>query len=94
MLRLDAPRDILQITVGTHSTNHVEIASPSTWLRCLVRHQIQPERDIKQLFEAYGNHLDRNDQRIVNIEVAYNELMNGTCYIYEQTQNNVRVQEE
>jgi hypothetical protein len=94
MLRLEAPREILQITAGTHSTDHVEIASPSTWLRCLVRHQTQAERDIKQLFEACGNRLDQNDQRIVTIEAAYNELMNGTRYIYEQTQNNVRVSEE
>jgi hypothetical protein len=94
MLQLEAPREILQITAGTRSTDHVEIASPSTWLCCLVRHQTQAERDIKQLFEACGNRLDQNDQRIVSIEAAYNELMNGTRYIYEQTQNNVRVSEE
>jgi hypothetical protein len=94
MLRLEAPREILQITAGTHSTDRVEIASPSTWLRWLVRHQTQAKRDIKQLFEAYGNCFDQNDQWIVTIEAAYNELMNGTRYIYEQTQNNVRVSEE
>jgi hypothetical protein len=38
MLHMEAPRDILQITAGTHSTDHVEIASPSTWLRSLVHH--------------------------------------------------------
>jgi hypothetical protein len=83
MLRLEAPRDILQITAGTYSTDHMEIVSPSTWLRYLVRHQTQGERDIKPLFEVYGNFLDQNDQRIVNIEAAYNEHMNGIHYIYE-----------
>jgi hypothetical protein len=94
MLHLEVLHEILQVTAGTHSTDHVEIACPYTWLRYLVRHEIQSERDIKQQFEAYRVHLDQNDQRILSIEVTYNELMNGTCYIYEQTQNNMRVSEK
>jgi hypothetical protein len=31
---------------------------------------------------------------MLSIERAYNELLNGTRYIYEQTQNNPRVSEE
>jgi hypothetical protein len=94
MLRLEAPRELRQIASGTQSTEHVEIASPATWLRCLVRHQTQAERDVQQLYEACGNQFDRTDQRMSSIETAYTELMNGTRYVYEQTQNNARVAEE
>jgi hypothetical protein len=31
---------------------------------------------------------------MLSIESAYNDLLNGTRYIYEQTQNNARVSEE
>ena len=94
MLRLEAPRPIAMITAGTRSAEHVESASPATWIRCLVRHQTQAERDLHQLFEACGNQFDRQDRRMVAIEAAYNELSDGARYLYEQTQNNVRVSED
>jgi hypothetical protein len=94
MLRLEAPRPILQFTDGTDSTAYVEIASPATWVRCLVCHQVQAERHLRQLYEERGNHFDRSDQRIVAIERAYNEFLNGAQYVYEQTQSNARISEE
>ena len=94
MLRLEAPRNLLQITAGTQSTEHVDIASPASWVRCLVHHQTQAELDLWPLYEACGNKFDRTDARMVAIEAAYNELAGGAQYLYEQTQNNVRVSEE
>jgi hypothetical protein len=94
MLRLEEPRALLHITDGNPASSHVKIASPATWLRCLVRHQTQAERDLHQLYEACGGQFDRTDARMLSIERAYNELLNGTRYIYEQTQNNARVSEE
>jgi hypothetical protein len=94
MLWLEAPRDILQITSGEECAAHVEIASPASWIRCLVRHQAEAERDLRQLYEACGNQFDRSDVRIRAIESAYNELLGGAQYLYEQTQNNHRIAEE
>jgi hypothetical protein len=83
MLRLEAPRAIPQITNGEEPTAHVEIASPASWVRCLVRHQAQAERDLRQLYEACGNQFNRSDARIRAIETAYNELLGGAQYLYE-----------
>jgi len=44
MLRLEAPRDMLQITDGAEPTEEtLEIAHPATWLRTLVKQQKQAE---------------------------------------------------
>ena len=68
MQRLEAPRNLLQITSGTRSTEHVEIVSPATWVRCLVRHQTQAEQDLRLLYEACGNKFDRSDAQMAAIE--------------------------
>jgi len=40
MLRLEAPRDLLQITSGTPSLEQaVELANPAVWVRTLVHQQ-------------------------------------------------------
>jgi hypothetical protein len=94
MLWLEAPRAIPQITSGKEPTAHVEIASPASWRRCLVRHQAQAERDLRQQYETCGNQFDRSNARIRAIEAAYNELLGGAQYLDEQTQNNHRIAEE
>jgi len=93
MLRLEAPRAILMIN-DTAPPEHVEIASPPPWVRCLVRQQTQAERDLRQLYVACGDVVDRTDQRIVAIESAYNELLGGARYLFEQAQSNQRISEE
>jgi hypothetical protein len=82
------------MTTAVRSTEHVEIASPATWLRCLVRHQTQAERDFLQFYEACGSRFDQNDRRALAIEAAYNELAEGARYMYEQTQHNARISED
>jgi len=94
MLRLEAPRTLLQITAGTRSAEHVEIASPATWARCVVRHQAQAERDLRQLYEACSNKFDRSDTRMAAIELAYEELAERARYIYEQTQKQAQISED
>jgi len=79
MLRLEEPKDVLQITDGTHPTDQpVELANPATWLRGMVWHQKQAENDLKELTELCGNTIDRTDQRIQRIEQAYHTLGDGT----------------
>ena len=63
MLRLEAPRDMLQITDRTKPTEEaVEVVNPATWIRMLVRQQRQAEADYKQLTELCGNAVDHTDQ--------------------------------
>jgi len=46
MLRLEAPRDVLQITDGTRTVEEaVEVPNPAVWMRALVRQQRQAEDD-------------------------------------------------
>jgi len=48
MLRLEALRDLLQITDGTpRQEQAVEIANPAVWVRALVNQQRQAENDLK-----------------------------------------------
>jgi len=48
MHRLEAPRDLLQITDGTPGPEQaVEIANPAVWVRALVRQQRQAENDLQ-----------------------------------------------
>jgi len=47
MLRLEAPRDLLQITDGTPAPDQaIEVANPAIWLRSMVRQQRQAENDL------------------------------------------------
>jgi len=48
MLRLEAPRDLLQITSGTPNPEQaVELANPAVWVRTLVNQQRQAESDLQ-----------------------------------------------
>jgi len=50
MLRLEAPRDLLQITDGTVTPEQIiEMANQTTWVQTMVRQQRQAENDLKQL---------------------------------------------
>lgn len=65
MLRLDAHRDMLQITAGTTLQEQaVELASPALWVRTIVQQQKQVENDLKQLTDLDDNTIDRTDQCI------------------------------
>jgi len=72
MLRLEAPRNVLQITDGTEQAEEtLEVANPATWLRALAKQQKQAEQDLAQLVHLWGNTVDHADQRIQQIEQAY-----------------------
>jgi len=63
MLRLEAPRDLLQITDGTTPPEQaIELANPAVWVRTLARQQKQAEKDLQQLTELCGNTIDKTDQ--------------------------------
>jgi len=48
MLRLEAPRDLLQITDGTPVPEHaVEMANPAVWARTMARQQQQAESNLR-----------------------------------------------
>jgi len=94
VLRLEAPHNLLQITEGTRSTEHVEIASLATWVRYLVRHQTQAERDLRQLYKACSNKFDQSNPQMAAIEQAYEELAKRARYLYEQTHNHIPVSED
>ena len=92
MLRLEAPKDVLQITDGSTPTKEaVETANPATWLRVLVKQQKQAEQDLGQLVRLCGNTVDRTDQRIRQIEQAYQELSDGTRYVYDRVRANEKI---
>jgi len=94
MLRLEAPRDVLQITDGTAPSGEaVEISNPAVWVRTMVRHQQQAERDLGQLAELCGNTIDRTDRRIQRIEQAYQTLAEGTRYVYDRVHANQEIEE-
>jgi len=95
MLRLEAPRDLLQITDGTPRPEQaVEIANPAVWVRILVQQQQQAERDLKQLTEMCGDAYDRTDRRTREIEQAYQTLAEGTRYVYDQVNADEKIAEE
>ena len=94
MLRLEAPRELAQITDGTPQTeNAVEIANPAVWVRTLARQQRQAEEDMQRLIEACGDTVDRTDQCIQRVERAYHDLTEGTRYVYDRMSANEEVAE-
>jgi len=95
MLRLKAPRDLLQITGGTPRPEQaVEIANPAVWVRSLVNQQWQAENDLQRLTELWGDAYDRTDRRMREIEQAYQTLAEGTRYIYDRVNANQKIAEE
>ena len=95
MLRLETPRDILQITDGTVADEEtLEVANPAVWIRTLARQQKQAEEDLEQLLHLCGNTVDRTDQRLVRIENAYHSLSEGTRYVYDRLNANEKIAEE
>jgi len=95
MLRLEAPRDLLQITNGTPRPEQaVEISNPAVWVRTLVRQQQQAKSDLQRLTELCGDVYDRTDRRTREIEQAYQTLAEGTRYVYDQVNTNEKIAEE
>jgi len=85
MLRLEAPRGLLQITNDEEPREEaLEIANPVGWIRAMANHQQQAEQDLRQLMDVCGNTLDRTDRLVRRIEAAYNRLAQGAQYVYEQ----------
>jgi len=92
MLRLEAPRNVLQITDGTEQAEEtLEVANPARWLRALAKQQKQAEQDLAQLVHLCGNTVDQADQRIQQIEQAYRDLSDGTRYVYDRLSANQRI---
>jgi len=95
MLRLEAPRDLLQITSGTpNSEQAVELANPAEWVRTLVHQQRQAENDLRRLTELCGDAYNRTDRRTQEIEQAYQTLAEGTRYVYDRVNANEKIAEE
>jgi len=95
MLRLEAPRDLLQITSGTPNPElAVEIANPVVWVRTLVHQQRQAENDLRRLTELCGDAYDSTDRRTREIEQAYQTLAEGTRYVYDRVNGNEKIAEE
>jgi len=62
MLRLEAPRGLLQITNDKEPQEEtLEIANPVGWMRAMANHQQQAEQDLRQLMDVCGNTLDHMD---------------------------------
>jgi len=94
MLRLEAPRDLLQITNGTARPEQaLELANPAVWVRTMAWQQKQVKRDLWQLTELCGNTMDKTDQRMVQIEEAYQTLTEGTRYVYDWVHANEEIAE-
>jgi len=94
MLRLEAPRYLLQITDGTPAPDQaLEVANLAIWLRSMMRQQRQAENDLRQPTQLYGNTIDRTDQRMLQIEEAYQTLLQGTRYIYDRVNANEEIAE-
>jgi len=63
MLRLEAPRDLLQITDGTPTQEQaIELTNPAVWVRTMAQQQKQAENDLRQLTELCGNTINRTNQ--------------------------------
>jgi len=94
MVRLEAPRDLLQITDGTPAPKQaIELANPAAWVRATARQQTQAETDLRQLTELCGNTIDRTNQRMQRIEEAYRTLAEGTRYVYDRVNANEEIAE-
>ena len=84
LLRLEAPRDLHQITEGAPAPEQVvELANPVARVRTMARQQRLAEKDLRQLSVLCGNTIDKNDQWMQQIEQAYQVLAEGTRYIYD-----------
>jgi len=59
----------------------------------MARQQQQAENDLRQLTQLYGNTNDRTDQRMQQIEEAYQTLAEGTRYIYDRVNTNEEIAE-
>jgi len=95
MLRLEAPRDLLQITSGTPNPEQaVELANPAVWVRTLVHQQRQAENDLRRLTELCGDAYNKTDQRTREIEEAYQTLAEGTRYVDDRVNANEKIAEE
>jgi len=95
MLRLEAPRDLLQITDGTARPEQaVEIANPAVWVRSLVNQQRQAQNDLQRLTELCGDSYNRTDRRTREIEQAFQTLAEGTRYVYDRVNANKKIAEE
>jgi len=85
MLCLEASCGLLQITNNKEPREEVqEIANPVRWMRAMANHQQHTEQDLRQLMDVCGNTLDRTDRHLRQIEAAYNRLVQGAQYVYEQ----------
>jgi len=92
MVRLEAPRDLRQITDGIPAPDQaIEVANPAIWLRSMVRQQRQAKNDLRQLTQLCGNTIDRTDQRMLQIEEAYQTLLQGTRYVYDRVNANEEI---
>jgi len=95
MLRLEAPRDLLQISDGTPAPEQaIELANPAAWVRAMARQQRQDETDLRQLTELCGKTIDQTDQRMQRIEDAYRTLAEGTRYVYDRVNANEEIAED
>jgi len=84
MFRLEVPQDLLQITDGTQAPEQaIEVANLAIWIRTLARQQRQAKNNLRQLTQLCGNMIDRTDQRMRQIEEAYQTLTEGTQYVYD-----------
>jgi len=91
MLRLEAPRNLVPITLGTDPTEErIELSNPASWMRAMVHQQEQAEQDLRQLHKLCGDSINRADRRIQDIERAYHMLAQRTQYVYDW----VRAQKE
>jgi len=94
MLRLEAPRDLLQITDRmTPPEQALQLANPAVWVRTMAHQQKQSEKDLRQITELCGNKIDRTDQQMIRIEEAYQTLAEGTRYIYDRVNANEEIAE-
>jgi hypothetical protein len=94
MLRLEAPRELLQITDGTSGDEQaVELANPAPWLRALVHQQRQAEADLRQLLALCGDTVDHTNERMQAIERAYQTVVDGTRYVYDRVSANEEIAE-
>jgi len=95
MLRLEAPRNLLQITNGAPNPEQaVEIPNPAVWVRTLVHQQRQAEDDLRWLTELCGDAYDRTNRRTREIEQAYKTLAEGNRYVYDRFNANEKIAEE
>jgi len=94
MLRLKAPKTLLQITDGTTPMEGIiEVTNPAAWIRSMVRQQKQAEDDLRHLKELCGDTINQADRRIMRIEAAYQTLAEGTRYVYDRFEANEGVAE-